>query len=114
MPGLFAGCHFYLIGGLTLGGGLDRSTLTTLLKLAGGVVLSRSPDPENIPEGEQTVPWHAALDSPLAHCSHYIVYEASHREPQMKYNMKHIKSLPHTWLLACMENFQLLDPPSQL
>ncbi|KAF4519705.1 hypothetical protein B566_EDAN003954 [Ephemera danica] len=114
MPGLFAGCHIYLGGRLELGDGLNRTSLTLLIKLAGAVVLSRSPDPENIPDAEHTVPWHATADSPLAACSHYIIYEAGHREPQIKYNMRHIKSLPHTWLIACMENFTLLDPPKNL
>jgi hypothetical protein len=110
MPGLFAGCHIYFASAIRLDDGLDRNVLSQIVRLAGGQVLSRSPDPEDIPKSECTVPFHVQLNSPLAKCSHYIIYQQGAREPQMKYNMNHIKTLPHSWLLACIENFKLIDP----
>jgi len=114
LPGIFNGCHIYLAGvGATYS--FDNSKLTkadvvALIQSGNGVVLSREPDPENIPSEECTVPYHASCSSSLARCSHYIIYRTGKNEPKLKYNMAHIKSLSVQWLFDCMESFDLKEP----
>jgi hypothetical protein len=75
------------------------------------VIFCREPDSEYIPEAEQTVPHHALPSSPLASTSHIILYEAGgRREPLLKYNMAHLKSLPTVWLVQSIVEHELLDP----
>ncbi|XP_069679991.1 BRCA1-associated RING domain protein 1-like isoform X1 [Periplaneta americana] len=113
-PGIFNGCHFYLAG---VGGmykfddhKLTKTDMTTLIRSGNGVVLLREPDPESIPPGERTVPYHAPHNSVLAKCSHYVIYGTGKEEPKLKYNMTHIKSLPVQWLFECMERFSITEP----
>jgi len=81
----------------------------TLIKYGGGVLLSREPRPEDIPEKERTVPYHTTHRSDLEHTSHYIIYGEA-KAPALKYNMLHIKTLSVEWLVGCIANFKLLDP----
>ncbi|KAG7154851.1 BRCA1-associated RING domain protein 1-like 2 [Homarus americanus] len=108
-PGLFNGCHMFLWGNFS-DPYPSRKELETLIKAGGGIVLAREPNPESIPEKEQTVPFHSNVDDPLGNCSHYILYQEGNSEPQIKYDMAHIKSLPLIWLYSCIERFQLLPP----
>jgi hypothetical protein len=114
LPGLFNGCHIYLAGaGATYtfdNSRLTKADVVTLIRSGNGLVLSREPDPESIPSGECTVPYHAAHNSSLAKCSHYIIYRTGKNEPKLKYNMAHIKSLSDQWLFDCMESFSLREP----
>ena len=76
-----------------------------------GRLLHREPDPENIPQEEKTVPFHAPSPHPLHECSHLIIYhEGLDTEPMLKYNMSHCKTLPLTWLIDCIDHFALLPP----
>ena len=110
LPGLLSGCHVYLHGQFGRNSP-SRRELEVLVKAGGGKLLLREPNAETIPPSERTVPFHATLHSPLAHCSHYIIYqEGSESEPKLKYDMAHIKSLPLTWLIDCIDHFQLLPP----
>lgn len=87
---------------------LNKKEVESLVRGGGGVVLAREPNPESIPESESTVPYHAPSDSPIACCSHFIIYAEGNSEPELKYNMAHVKSLPLSWLLASIDNFCLL------
>jgi len=98
-PGLFAGIHFYLQG-LFDPPCMSKSEIQNIIKSAGGKLLSREPDPEFIPSQESTVPHYAESSSDFATTSHVILYvEGSKREPMIKYNMQHVKTLPITWLV---------------
>lgn len=115
LPGLLSGCHIYLHGNFVSDNCPSKRDLEGLVKAGSGKLLLREPHPENIPAAEQTVPYHAAPNSALSRCSHYIVYlEGSDTEPKLKYDMAHIKSLPLTWLIDCIDHFSLLPPFSSL
>lgn len=109
LPGLFNNCSIFLHGTFSPSGP-SKQDVTAWIKSGSGQVLSRSPDPESIPENQQ-VPYHARPDSPLAKCGHFIIYDVqSKKQPGLKYNMAHIKSLTVDWLVSCIENFALVDP----
>ncbi|XP_026286770.1 BRCA1-associated RING domain protein 1-like [Frankliniella occidentalis] len=113
LPRLFDGCHFYLTSNVQYKLQtclLTRSDIMTLVKSGGGIVLTRQPDPEAIPAKEQTVPYHAPRDGPLTATSHIILYSPGKGEPDMKYNMKHCKTLPMEWFIHSVVNWCLLDP----
>ena len=109
-PGLMAGIHFYLTSNLQSGPGLAREDLATLIKLTGGRLITREPDPEGIPEDEVSLPHHASHDSALAQTSHVLLYRAGEGEPLIKYNMNHVKSLPVSWLVNSIRSGSLVDP----
>ncbi len=115
-PPLLDGCHVYLQGPFSPALPLSKPELARAIRAGGGVVLTREPDPEAVPEDERRHPYHASLSAghPLAKCSHYIVYQdggpKGFKEPELKYNMEHVKSLPVSWLLACFREFKLLAP----
>ena len=117
-PGLLAGIHFFLannIGPASASGSasLSREDLASLIKLSGGRLVSREPDPEMvIPEEEISMPHHASPHSALAATSHVILYRPGEGEgePLIKYNMNHLKSLPVTWLVRSIRAASLLDP----
>ncbi len=89
---------------------LTRSDIITLVKSGGGVILTRQPDPEAIPANENTIPYHAPRDGSLTATSHIILYAPGKGEPEMKYNMKHCKTLPVEWFIQCVVNWRLIDP----
>lgn len=109
LPKLFDGCHIYLQGVFEKPYP-SKSELSNLLKNAGAVILRRTPDPELIPLSEQKVPYHAKPSSSLIKCSHYIIYQEGKKEPLLKYDMSHFKTLPAAWLLECIKNFGLVEP----
>ena len=74
-PGLFAGLHFYVMNNnLPPSPGLSREDLSSLVKLCGGKLVTREPDPEWIPAEEVSVPHHAPSQSSMAGTSHIILY----------------------------------------
>ena len=110
-PGLLAGLHFYLGSNIVSGTpALGREELAILVRLCGGRLVGREPDPEGIPDDEVSVHHHALPDSPLAGTSHVILYQEGEGGPQIKYNMKHIKTLPVSWLVNCVRRTSLIDP----
>ena len=111
-PGLFAGLHFYLTTNISSSSspGLSREDLSSLVRLCGGKLVSREPDPEWIPAEEVSVPHHAPSQSSMAGTSHVILYRQGEGEPELKYNMKHVKTLPLSWLLNCVRTTSLVDP----
>jgi len=109
-PGLFAGLHFYLSGTFDPPC-FSKVELQNLVKIAGGKIIAREPDPEFIPSQEDTVPHHALTSSSMASTSHVILYmKGGKREPMIKYNMKHVKTLPVSWLLSCITSGCVVDP----
>ena len=110
-PKLLAGIHFYLLGQFRTK--LNRDEVLSLIRLCGGKIVTREPDPEWIPEHEVSIPHHAGPDSPLAATSHVLLYqEGGKSEPLLKYNMNHIKTLPLSWMLKCLKSCSLLEPGS--
>lgn len=107
-PGLFSGCHIFLWGNFREPY-RNKKTLEALVKAGSGVVLAREPNPESA-ENLRTVPYHADAESILGSCSYVILYQDGPVEPQMKYNMDHIKTLPMSWFINCIENFAILTP----
>lgn len=116
-PRLFNNCFFYFtlqanttyhIGDVKF----TKDDLVRLVKEGEGTVLTRKPDPEDLIDMSQMIPFHAAnnLSHPLHKCTHYIIYVPGKGEPLIKYNMPHIKSLPLIWLIECIEKFTLVDP----
>ena len=105
-PNLFAGVHFHLLANVP-----KREEMGRLLKLMGGLLVNREPDPEWIPQQEVSLPHHASEQSTLKHTSHILIYEDNGvKEPRLKYNMKHVKTLPMSWLSNCIRKCELLDP----
>ena len=110
-PKLFAGIHFYLLG--QFGAKLNRDQILSLIRLCDGKIVTREPDPEWIPEHEVSIPHHAGADSSLAETSHVLLYqEGGKSEPLLKYNMKHIKTLPLSWMLNSLKYCNLREPGS--
>jgi hypothetical protein len=35
--------------------------------------------------------------------------EGGAKEPELKYNMSHVKSLPALWLFECINNFEIVE-----
>jgi len=107
-PKLMTGLHIYLAGVFEK---LNKVDLQRIVNLSGAKLINREPNPETIPEAEKTVPHHAAEESSLGHTSHLILYqEGGKREPLLKYNMEHVKTLPLAWFVASILQHQLLPP----
>lgn len=113
-PRLFTNCQFYFdvyypydVNDKTR---LSKTALATLVSEGGGTVLKREPNPSDI--NENVVPIQIANEPnhSLYRCTHYIIYTPARNEQRVRYNMKHIKSLPVVWLIECIEKFALLDP----
>ena len=109
-PKLLTGLHFYLIGSFDK---LSREQVSNLIKLSDGKIVARQPDPECIPPHEVSIPHHVQDSSPLVSTSHVIIYQEGDREPLLKYNMPHVKTLPLNWLVNSIRNCVLLDPHKQ-
>nr|CAD7406863.1 unnamed protein product [Timema poppensis] len=112
LPSLFNNCHMFLTETSFVSAQLilNKAELAALVKAGGGKILSREPDPEFIPAEENVVPYHAPLGGSLSLCAHYIIYPCGPHVPQLKYNMRHIKTLSFDWLLKCIETFSLVEP----
>ena len=105
-PRLLSGLFFYLTG--TFRSDLKREHVTELIKMCGGQLVKREPDPEWIPPEEISCPHHAQQSSTFASTSHIILYDDS-REPLLKYNMAHIKTLPLSWLVDSVKKCKLFE-----
>lgn len=80
-----------------------------MLRDAGAIILNREPDPEAIPRDEMKVMFHADMFGPMSILSHLVLYAIGPNEPQMKYNMKHIKTLSTKWLSKCIQTYSIVD-----
>lgn len=94
----------------TFPGPSGKREVEGLVRAGGGLVLAREPNAEAILEEEHKVPFHVSPTSPLANCSHYIIYPDGPLQPQIKYDMSHFKSLPLAWLYCCVDTFSLAPP----
>jgi len=111
-PRLLSGLHFYMTGGFDAQV-ISKAELVKLINLAGGRSINREPDAENLPVAERTVAHHAGTDSGLVNTSHIILYQEGYKkEPQMKYKMPHIKTLPVLWLRQSIFSHSLLSAES--
>jgi len=109
-PGLLSGLHVFLWGDYPPPGP-SRPDLEGLVLAGEGKLLHREPDPESLVPSEQTLPHHAPPPSPLHRTSHVVIYrEGAGAEPKIKYNMAHLKTLPLSWLIDCVDHFRLLPP----
>lgn len=107
-PRILSGLHIYLHGTFTDPG---KPELQTLVKIAGAKLLTREPDPEWIPDNERGVPHYGEPGSSLINTSHIILYQkGSRKEPECKYGMSHLKTLPVSWLLLSVETHHLAEP----
>ena len=113
-PKLFDGCYIYLLGQFKKDPYWPKYDIMNLLKSGGATILKREPDPEGIPPDEMKIPYHVGYGSTsqLSQCAHFIIYQEGPKEtePEMKYNMDHIKSLPMAWLVECIKCFSMVDP----
>jgi len=109
-PKLLTGIHFYLLGSFEK---VTRDQVSNLIKLSDGKIVTREPDPEWIPSDEVSIPHHASDSSPLVSTSHVIIYQEGDKEPLLKYNMPHVKTLPLCWLVNCIRNCILMDPKNK-
>ncbi|KAF7418634.1 hypothetical protein HZH68_001287 [Vespula germanica] len=116
-PRLFSRCSFFLslqanvvyrIGDINL----TKEKVIKLIKAGDGIILNREPNPEDIKNLKQYIPFHVAHNPhhPLYKCTHYIIYPAETSEPLIIYNMPHLRSLPLLWLIESIEKFTLLNP----
>lgn len=116
-PRLFNNCFFYFLmsanNAYSIGDlHLTKDDLMKLVMEGEGTVLTREPNPEDLKDMSQVIPFHTANDPshPLHKCTHYVIYVPGKGEPLIKYKMPHIKSLPLIWLIECIEKFTLVNP----
>ena len=107
---MFAGCNVFFGNIENFGNDLGKDTVVQLVKVMGGRVVTRSPDPEDT-SATLDIPFHADRTGPLAKCSHLIIFERGKTKKNfIEFNMQHIKALEYSWLMNCIENYSLLNP----
>ena len=79
-----------------------------LVLASGAKLLNREPNPEHAPANYFL--YHCPPGHSMENTSTIILYETGPREPKLKYNMKHIKSLDVTWFLHCIQTFTIREP----
>lgn len=113
LPGLFSGCHFYFGGDFDLYSvkslTVKKEELKNMIQKNNGIILKRCPDPESLAL-EKTIPYHAKASGSLRETAYFIIYQSGKWEPQLKYNMAHMRTLSVDWLLSCIYKFELIDP----
>lgn len=108
MPRLFERCSMALTKVWCQTPEISKKNLQDLITLSGANFLSREPDPDGACL-EDTVMIHIRnLDSPLYHTTHIILYP-DEKTQELKYNMKHVKSLPVSWFLKCLQTWAIHD-----
>nr|XP_054767566.1 BRCA1-associated RING domain protein 1-like [Lytechinus pictus] len=112
-PGLFNGCHFFLKGSFKHPTPL-KPELIQLIKLGGGTILQRQPKPDDdVIQVSTVVPYHARPNSQYASCSYYIVYDHLGKKPPPSVRTQKVCTVPVYWLLDCVSQFTILDPPKE-
>lgn len=108
MPRLFERCNMALTKVWSHSCEVSKNTLQALITLSGAHFLCREPDPDGTCL-EETVMVHIKNpESPLYHTTHIILYPDG-KTQELKYNMKHVKSLPVSWFLKCLQTFTIHD-----
>ncbi|XP_046552122.1 BRCA1-associated RING domain protein 1-like isoform X2 [Haliotis rubra] len=107
LPGLFDGCQFYFYGSFHEPTP-HKEDLQTLVKSAGGKIISREPKLQNIDDYDQTVPYHAESTSALKDCSVFIIHDKRVSYPAI--NLSRMCVLPANWIMDSIASFRLCDP----
>ena len=107
LPGLFDGCQFYFDGSFVYPTP-EKSELVALVKAGSGHVVTREPRPHTLADHSATVPYHAAADGPLAHCSLFVVRDNSAGPPTS--TSGRICVVAAQWIINSIATFTLLDP----
>ncbi|XP_059152920.1 BRCA1-associated RING domain protein 1-like [Physella acuta] len=107
LPGLFDGCQFFFHGKFQPPTP-SREELIGLVKLGGGVVLTREPRLHNLDDYPYTIPYHVDTNSSLAHCAIYVIYDDACSNPPYV-EAQRMSYLPASWLLDSIATFSLLD-----
>ncbi|XP_013404512.1 BRCA1-associated RING domain protein 1-like [Lingula anatina] len=110
LPGLFNGCHFFFHGTFTYPSP-SKDDLVQLVKYGGGVVLAREPKLDTLDNLDNTVPYHAKLDTDLANCGHYIVQDkvAEDAGKSSEGSSSRLRRVSAAWVMDCAARFCLLD-----
>lgn len=104
-PPLFTGCHIFLKKMKNI------YYVKNLVSASGAKLLTREPNPEHAPANYFL--YHCPSGHTMESTSTLILYQEGSKEPKIKYNMKHIKSLPVSWFFDCIQTFTIRDPASQ-
>lgn len=108
MPSLFERCNIAFTKVFHQESPMSKQNLQDLITLSGAQFLKREPDPDSTCL-ENTVMVHVKNpNSPLYHTTHIILYPDD-KNQELKYNMKHFKSLPVSWFLKCLQMFIIDD-----
>ncbi|CAL1525972.1 unnamed protein product [Lymnaea stagnalis] len=107
LPGLFDGCQFYFHGKFN-SPTPSREELVSLVRLGGGVLLTREPRLYNLDDYPYTIPYHASGSSSLADCAIFVVYDDHCPNPPYT-EAQRMSYLPASWLLDSAAAFTLLD-----
>ncbi|KAL1450955.1 hypothetical protein WDU94_003259 [Cyamophila willieti] len=111
-PGLFNGLQAYLSKPWSPRALLTQDDLRHFLKLGGASLLNREPDPESTNQNESTVMYHVTNPAHrLYRLSQAILYPEE-AAPRRLYNMEHVKALGLAWFVACIEQFEIVEPKS--
>ncbi|XP_067649775.1 BRCA1-associated RING domain protein 1-like [Haliotis asinina] len=107
LPGLFDGCQFYFYGSF-YAPTPKKEDLQTLVKSAGGKIISREPKLQNIDDYDQTVPYHVESTSSLKDCSVFIIHDKRVSYPAV--NSSRMCALSANWIMDSIASFRLCDP----
>lgn len=108
MPKVFEKCNMAFTRVFHQESPISKQNLQELITLSGAQFLKREPDPDGSCL-EDTVMVHIRNPkSPLFYTTHIVLYSDDTNQP-LKYNMKHVKSLPVSWFLKCLQTFSIHD-----
>jgi BRCA1-associated RING domain protein 1 len=107
LPGLFAGCQFFLRGEFQYPAP-SKEDLTALIKAASGVIITREPRLESIVQSDITVPYHMTTGSQLESCSHFVIRD------KLKCGQligSRLVEAPPSWIMDCIAQFRITELP---
>ncbi|KAI5716583.1 hypothetical protein M8J76_009014 [Diaphorina citri] len=112
LPGLFNGLQVYLNKPWPTSSPLSSEDMRDIFKRGGATLLNREPDPESMNLSESSVMYHVNRPQHrLYNLSQAIVYSEK-ALPRRLYNMEHVKALGLSWVRACVEQFEIVQPKS--
>ncbi|KAI5695035.1 hypothetical protein M8J75_009811 [Diaphorina citri] len=112
LPGLFNGLQVYLTKPWPTSSPLSSEDMRDIFKRGGATLLNREPDPESMNLSESSVMYHVNRPQHrLYNLSQAIVY-SEEALPRRLYNMEHVKALGLSWVRACVEQFEIVQPKS--
>lgn len=108
MPRVFERCNMAFTKDFRQESSISKQNLQELITLSGAQFLKREPDPDSS-YLEDTVMVHIRNpNSPLYYTTHIILYSDG-KNQELKYKMKHVKSLPVSWFLKCLQTYTIHD-----